>query len=429
MLGTPNISTDSCDISSNFRGNCSNVTPNDEIISDPKTILCKLKNKNEDRPIIGQININFIAPKFEPLVSLIKDNIDLLMVSETKIDDSYPAGQFTIEGYSKPIRLDRNRYGGGIMIFPREDLPCHELKYHKLPSDIECMFLELRIRQSKWLVVAGYNPHKKNISYFLENIGRELDKYLPQYENLLMLGDWNSAMTEKEMKEFCGVYNLDNLIKEPTCYKNAENPSSLDIMLTNKKLSFQNSITLEIGLSDFHKMTLTVLKKYFKKKPPITITYRDLKSFDGLRFREDIRNQLEQIEKLDIVDFKHVFTSTWNAHAPVKKKVVRANNAPFMNKTLSQAFMHRSKLKNKYHKFPSEENRSLYKKYRNFCVGLLKKEKKKYYSNLDLKTIADNRKFWQSVKPLFTGKSKSKMNITIIDNEKVVTEKRRLLNF
>ena len=71
------------------------------------------------------------------------------MVSETKVDDSYPIEQFNIEGYSRPIRLDRNCHGGGFMIFPREDLPCHELKSHELPADIECTFLELRIRQSK----------------------------------------------------------------------------------------------------------------------------------------------------------------------------------------------------------------------------------------------------------------------------------------
>lgn len=89
------------------------------------------------------------------------------------------------------------------------------------------------------------------------------------------------------------------------------------------------------------------------------------------------------------------------------KKVVRGNNATFMNIVLSKAFMHRSKLKNKYHKFPTETNKKSYKKYTNFCVGLLKKEQKKYYSNLDLKVIKDNKKFWQSVKPLFSGKSKT----------------------
>ena len=89
---------------------------------DPQSILHLLKTKNVDRPIIGQLNINSIAPKFEHLESLIKGNVDLLMVSETKVDDTFPTEQFKIEGYSKPVRLDRNRHGGGLMIFSRDDL-------------------------------------------------------------------------------------------------------------------------------------------------------------------------------------------------------------------------------------------------------------------------------------------------------------------
>lgn len=189
--------------------------------------------------MIAHLNINSIAPKFEGLQSLIKENVDLLLISETKVDDTFPAGQFNIEGYSKPIRLDRNQHGGGILFLVCDDLPCHELQSHELPSDVECTFLEMRIRQSKWLIVGGYNPHKDNISYFLNHIGRELDKYLAKYEKLLLLGDWNSAVTEKDMKEFCEIYHFEKLIKDPTCYKSSENPSSIDIMLTNKKLAFK----------------------------------------------------------------------------------------------------------------------------------------------------------------------------------------------
>ena len=88
-----------------------------------------------------------------------------------------------------------------------------------------------------------------------------------------------------------------------------------------------------------------------------------------------------------------------NLHAPMKKKIVRGNNAPCINKTLSKAFMHRSKLRNKYNKNPTESNNLLYKKQRNLCVNLLKKEKKNYYNNLDLKILGDNKKFCQRIKP------------------------------
>ena len=97
---------------------------------------------------------------------------------------------------------------------------------------------------------------------------------------------------------------------------------------------------------------------------------------------------------------------------------MRGNNAPFMNKTLSKAFMHRARLKNRYHKFPTEKNKILYKKRRNFCVSLLKKEKKNYYNNLDLKVFEDNKKFWRAVKPLFSEKAKLKANITLLKMQK-----------
>ena len=120
---------------------------------DPKSILQSLKEKNADRPVVAHLNINSIAPKFNALELLIKDNIDLLLVSETKIDDIFSTEQFRIEGYSRPIRLDRDRHGGGIMFLVRDDLPCHELSAHSLPANIECTFLEMTIRKSKWLIV------------------------------------------------------------------------------------------------------------------------------------------------------------------------------------------------------------------------------------------------------------------------------------
>ena len=65
---------------------------------DPQSILHLLKSKNADRPVIGQLNINFIAPKFEPLESLMKGNVDLLLVTDTKVDATFPTEQFKIQG-------------------------------------------------------------------------------------------------------------------------------------------------------------------------------------------------------------------------------------------------------------------------------------------------------------------------------------------
>ena len=60
----------------------------------PSLIFNELKRKNSDRVIIGHININFIENKFEPLVALVKNKVDIIMISETKIDDSFPKISF-----------------------------------------------------------------------------------------------------------------------------------------------------------------------------------------------------------------------------------------------------------------------------------------------------------------------------------------------
>ena len=97
-----------------------------------------------------------------------------------------------------------------------------------------------------------------------------------------------------------------------------------------------------------------------------------------------------------------------------------------MNKKLSKEFMHRSKLKNLFHKNPTERNKMQYKKQRNVCLSLLRKEKKKYYNNLDLKLFKDNKLFWKRIKPLFSEKTKLSGNITIVEEGKVTSDKKEV---
>ena len=391
-------------------------------MSDPTAILKGLKEKNSEQPVIAHLNINSLSSKFEPLAEMVKDNIDFLLVTESKLDDTFPMGQFQMEGFARPIRLDRTRYGGGVIIFVRDDLTCYELKPRTLYPELECTFLEMRIRQSKWLVFVGYNPHKENISHFLAKVSLELDRLLPKYENLLMLGDWNSTINEEDMKNFCGMYDLENLIKEPTCFKSNDNPSSIDVILTNKKYNFMHSRTVETGLSDFHLMTVTVMKNHFKKKEPIRIVYHDKSKFDAVKFRSKIKYKIENKGRMNLEELQSMIVDDYLQDAPLKVKVVRGNNAPFMNKILSQAFSTRARLKNKKQKYPTEENEALYRKQRNYCVSLVRKEKKAHYNNICLSVMKEQKKFYDIVKPKFTGKSKLKQKITLIEKYEVISD-------
>ena len=90
-------------------------------------LLKNLKLKNTNRLILRHLNINLIVGRFDHLKVLIGKNIDILVLTETKIDSSFPNAQFKIDGFSAPLKLDRNIFGGGVLIYVREDIPCKQL--------------------------------------------------------------------------------------------------------------------------------------------------------------------------------------------------------------------------------------------------------------------------------------------------------------
>ena len=119
-----------------------------------------LRIKNKGNLVIGNININSISSKFDQLKLLVEGNIDILVVTESIIDESFPTNQFLIDGFAKTYRLDRNQEGNGIFIYIREVIPCKPLKLNSMPSDIEGIFLELNLINKKSVFCGCYNPSR-----------------------------------------------------------------------------------------------------------------------------------------------------------------------------------------------------------------------------------------------------------------------------
>ena len=113
--------------------------------------LKALRLNNANKLVIDYLNINYLRNKFEFLNSLIKDNIDILMISETKLDQSFPTNQFMINGFSAPFCLDRNDKGGGIILCIREDIPSRLVSTES--SQVEIFFVEINLRNKK----SGYS--------------------------------------------------------------------------------------------------------------------------------------------------------------------------------------------------------------------------------------------------------------------------------
>ena len=122
------------------------------------------------------------------------------------------------------------------------------------------------------MLCGTYNPHRNNIGNHLDSLSKNLALYSSAYDNYILIGDFNVEADSKKMSSFCDTFDLTSLIKEPPCYKNPDNPFYIDLNLTKKPLSFQNSCVVETGLYDFHLMILTVTKMTFQKLKPIEIT-------------------------------------------------------------------------------------------------------------------------------------------------------------
>ena len=139
----------------------------------------KQRLDNANNTIIGHLNINSFRNKFVFIEDIIK-LFDVFLVSESKLDHTFPSNQFRINGY-KIFRLDRNRFGGGLILYINENIPCKPLQEHIHLPNFEVIAIEF---YQKWLL------------------------------NVTLVGDFNLSSDDVPFESFMQAYNLTSLIKE-----------------------------------------------------------------------------------------------------------------------------------------------------------------------------------------------------------------------
>ena len=128
-------------------------------------------------------------------------------------------------------------------------------------------------------VVCSYNTNFCNLPVHLNAINKAIKFYYKTYGKILIPGDFNAQVSYEMLDTFWSIWSLKSLAKEPTCFKNPNNPSCIDLFLTNTVRSFQETQVFETGLSDFHKLVVTVLNSTFPKSPPNIVAYKGYKNF------------------------------------------------------------------------------------------------------------------------------------------------------
>ena len=207
--------------------------------------------------------------------------------------------------------------------------------------------------------------------------------------------------------------------------------STIDLILTNKPQSFQITNVTETGGSDCHKVITTFMKSHISGLKPQIVHYRSYKYFNEEQFLSDVKQVDFSFETSspdeNYLVLTNVFSNIDNIHAPLKKKIIRGNDAPFIKKKLRKAIYNRSRLRNGYFKNPTKENKRSYKKQRNKFVSLRRKSITQHFSKIGIMT---NKQFWKPTKPFLTNKRcLENNNIILVDGEEMITNDRILAKY
>ena len=376
--------------------------------------------------IFTHININSFRHKFVYISDILREKqVDYLAISETKLDSSFPDSNFGFGNYVV-YRQDLTSSSGGLIVYIRDDLPHRRLRNTEINMDgFESLCIELTIGKSKTVITCIYKHPKVTNEFFLKCMSRVADSLLTNHDDLVFIGDMNCCPTKSDtIKTFCELYDLTNIIKDPTCFKGST-PTCLDVILVSNPRRFLSTLNAPCPISDFHNIIGAAIKRFAPMKMPQTIYYRSYKNFIESDFCEDIEHAPFHVMNIfDDVDDMAWFTSSLikyvvDNHAPVKSKTVKFQSVPYMNSALRKAQYKRNMARNRFKRYGKscwEENR----RHRNLVVKIRKSSMRKYFED---KCSKQDRHFWKTISPFFSDKRfRNGRNIALSENDNIVND-------
>ena len=150
--------------------------------------ICELRLKNPFNPLIGYLNINSLRNKIIDVREILtKFSPDYFVFAETKIDQSFPSAQFSIDNYEIRNRKDRDKNGGGLIEYVKKGVICKQINNFDICNEIICS--ELTVRNKKWVIFSVYRPpSNSNLKSFFGELETLLDKFLSKYDKRYYYG-------------------------------------------------------------------------------------------------------------------------------------------------------------------------------------------------------------------------------------------------
>ena len=236
----------------------------------------------------------------------------------------------------------------------------------------------------------------------------------------------------RQLVDVCEIHGLRNLISLPTCFKSTENPSLIDLVLTNSPRRFSSSFNLRNSISDFHNLVGCCTKLYVPQADKGDVVYRSFKHFNELQYKQDMMYIPFHVSDIfDDFDDQFWFNSKLisnvvDAHAPLKKRKCKARPVPFMNSEYRKACFRKSMLRNRFFtKGRNNVNWEAYRRARNDATKLRNTSMSKYFDDkCNSKVKQDPKTFWPTIRPYFTDKKcgGSSQVITLNTGGKIIND-------
>ena len=294
----------------------------------------------------------------------------------------------------------------------------------------EFVILEVQFyKKEKWFICSCYKPPRVKDSVFERSFNELLNSLQTESPHILIIGDINFDMSkENTLSNLCNTYDLKNLVCGPTCNKGAKS-TALDVILSSEPKRFKHTINEPCFLSDFHNVICTVTKLLCPPVVPRRIYYRSYKHFNEEFYVRDLHSA--PFTLCDIFDdpddrawcFTKVLSDVMEKNAPVKSKVIKKPQIPYMNSKLRKSMHKRNMLRNKYKKGLVKWD--VYRMQRNITTSIYKKSQATYFSER-CDGGAKNQKFWKTIKSFLTSKQPSNNNIILKEDDEIITDEREI---
>ena len=300
---------------------------------------------------IASLNVNSLLKHIDEIrVLLEKYTFDILAINESKIDNSIPDNEIHVIGYDL-IRNDRNRYGGGVVLYVRDNIP-FSVRNDLIPNHLEMVCIEVsRPYKKSFLISTWYRPPNSNLDIF-----DEWALFLSKCDNenceLIIIGDFNcdvgkspSDHQTQKLQFICYLYQIDQLITEPTRVR-PTSATVIDLILTTRSENISESGLIHLGISD-HGLVYLVMKFTPPKSRKTAREIRNFKNFVESDFIQDISmvpwDMTYQFDNPNICwqIWKSLFLEVLDRHAPLRRKRLRDDPVPWITPHIKQLMRRR----------------------------------------------------------------------------------------